>query len=86
MVSLDDTESNRAFAESVGAAFPVLSDPTRKAAQAYGVVSAGGRYPKRWTFYIDQSGIIRSIDKGVNPSSHGEDMVEQLKALGFPQR
>ncbi len=86
MVSLDEAEANRAFAESVGAAFPILSDPTQKAAQAYGVVSPGGQYARRWTFYIDQKGIIRAIDKRVNPSSHGEDMVEQLKALGFPQR
>ena len=86
MVSLDDTEANRAFAESVGAAFPILSDPTRKAAQAYGVVSAGGRYPKRWTFYIDKQGVVRKIDKAVQPNEHGESVARTLQELGVPKK
>ena len=86
MVSLDNAEANKSFAESVGARFPILSDPSGQVAQAYGVLGPGGRYPKRWTFYIDRNGIIEFIDKKVSPSSHGEDMVKKLGELGFPLR
>jgi peroxiredoxin len=42
MVSLDPPERNREFADSLGAGFPVLSDPDGKAARAYGVLAPGG--------------------------------------------
>jgi peroxiredoxin Q/BCP len=50
MVSLDDAERNRAFAEGLKARHVVLSDPLKEAADAYGVVALGGLYARRWTF------------------------------------
>lgn len=85
MVSLDDVEKNRAFAESVGAGFVLLSDPERAVADRYGVIGLGGLYARRWTFYIDRDGLVRYIDKDVSPSSHGEDVVRKLGELGFPK-
>lgn len=86
MVSLDSPEKNRDFAASVGAGFVLLSDPGKQNAKKFGVLGLGGLYAKRWTFYIDSKGVIRYIDKQVNTSTHGEDVVSKLAELGFPKR
>lgn len=76
MVSLDSPEKNRAFAESVDADVTLLSDPTGTVARAYGVLAPSGKYARRWTFYIEGSGVIKRIDRDVSPASHGSDLVE----------
>ena len=86
MVSLDDPEKNLKFAESLDGNFPLLSDPEKVAAEAYGVLGFGGLYAKRWTFYIDVEGVIRHIEKDVETETAGADIVKQLSALGFPLR
>jgi peroxiredoxin Q/BCP len=86
MVSLDDPEKNREFAESLSAKQVVLSDPTKTAARAYGVTALGGLYARRWTFYIDPDGLIRYIDKDVRVESAGQDIARKLGELGFPRR
>ena len=85
MVSLDEPEQNRAFAESLGTTQTLLSDESGESAQAYGVSALGGMYAQRWTFYIDQDGVLRHIDKNVNVATAGQDIVSQLDALGFPK-
>lgn len=85
MVSLDDAEKNRAFAESLDARHAVLSDSGKVAAQSYGVVALGGLYARRWTFYVDAAGRVRYIDKDVNVSTAGQDIARRLEALGFPK-
>ena len=86
MVSLDTAERNRKFSESLDGNFPLLSDPEKKAAEAYTVLGVGGLFAKRWTFYIDLQGIIRHIDRSVNPAKHGSEIAAQLQALGFPRK
>ncbi len=86
MVSLDDAERNRAFAESLNAGLTLLSDPEGRAASAYGVTALGGLYARRWTFYIDREGVIRAIDKDVRVESAGQDIAAKLSELGFPRR
>ena len=83
MVSLDDAEKNKDFAESVGANFVLLSDPKKENAERYGVLAFGGLYAKRVTFYIDALGVIQYIDRDVETATHGEDIVEKLKELGL---
>jgi peroxiredoxin Q/BCP len=85
MVSLDEPEKNRAFAEELKAKHVVLSDPLKEAAEAYGVVGMGGLYSKRWTFYIDEAGRIRKIDKDVSVATAGQDIARNLETLGFPK-
>ena len=82
MASTDTLDENTAFAQTHGANFPILSDPEKSLWRAYGVLGFGG-YSRRWTFYIDQDGIIAKIDKSVKPQTAGEDIVTQLKALGW---
>jgi len=83
MVSLDEPDKNKAFAESLDSNFPVLSDPGKKVAKEYGVLALGGLYTRRWTFYIDSSGVIRHIDKSVSPATAGADIVRRLDQLAL---
>lgn len=39
MISVDDVETNTKFAQSLDADFPLLSDPSKRVAEAYGVVN-----------------------------------------------
>lgn len=80
--SVDDVETNRKFSESLGLDYPILSDPKKDAAKAYGVLGANG-LASRWTFFIGKDGKIAAIDQGVQPSSHGAAVVEQAKKLGW---
>jgi peroxiredoxin Q/BCP len=86
LVSLDAPERNAEFAKSLGAKHVLLSDPLAEAAKAYGVVGDGGLFAKRWTFYIDASGVIREIDTRVSTADAGEVMARKLAELGFPKR
>lgn len=84
MASTDSAEDNRGFAEKNEASFPILSDPSKEMSRAYGVLSMLG-FANRWTFYIDAQGIIRKIDKDVDPRTAGADLVGNLEALGVPR-
>ena len=86
MVSLDTAERNREFAESLGADFPILSDPGGSVARLYGVLSESGSYALRHTVYIDRDGIVRHVDKKVNAAQHGSDIAAALARLGFLRR
>jgi len=78
--SVDTPELNKKFAESLDLDYPILSDPDKTVAKAYGVMSARG-FANRWTFYIDKEGIIRAIDKSVNAPQAGPDVAAKLKEL-----
>ncbi len=63
-----------------------MSDPTKKVAEAYGVVNAERELPFRWTFYIGEDGKILYIDKGVKAAEHGKDVAAKLKELGVAKK
>jgi len=90
MISVDTLEDNKAFAEKEHADFPMLANPDKKVAFAYGVINPEAppdrQFARRWTFYIDPSGKIAFIDKMVHPATSGEDIVAKLKELGVPQK
>jgi len=79
--SCDGIETNRAFAESLSLDYPILSDPEKTTAAAYGVLGVLG-FAARTTFYIDAAGKIAFIDSDVHPSSHGKDVARKLAELG----
>ena len=83
MASVDPLEDNAGFAAKEGADFPLLSDPTKATAQAYGVLNPRG-YANRHTFYIDASNTIVAIDRSVAPATSAEDMASTLAQLGAP--
>ena len=90
MISVDTLADNKAFAEKEHADFPLLANPDKKVALAYGVISADTpperQFAKRWTFYIDPAGKIAAIDKAIKPGSSGEDIVKNLTELKVPTK
>ncbi len=83
--SVDSPETNTKFAESLGLDYPILSDPEKTTAKAYGVLRAPGGVANRWTFYIDKEGVIKEIDKKVqgNTAKAGEVVADKIKSLGI---
>ncbi|MCA9085525.1 MAG: peroxiredoxin [Planctomycetaceae bacterium] len=80
--SCDTVEDNTAFSKKLELDYPILSDPEKKVAEAYGVVHEGRPNPERWTFIIGEDGLIKAIDKGVKTTTHAEDVAAKLKELG----
>ena len=60
---------------------PILSDPTKKTAEAYGVVHEGRPVAERWTFYIGPDGVVKAVDQKVNTKEHAKDIAKQLEAI-----
>ena len=79
--STDSVETNTKFAESLDLDFPILSDPTKQTARAYGVLGMLG-FASRATVYIGADGRLLAIDRHVSARTHGPDVVAALKKLG----
>jgi peroxiredoxin Q/BCP len=84
--SIDDAETNKKFAESLQLDYPILSDPEKAVAEAYGVLGMGGAYASRHTVYIGADGKILEIDRKVSASSAGPDVAAKLEQLGVAKR
>src|SRR6476469_2476243 len=84
---LDGAQGNKAFAETHKADFPLLSDPTKETAKAYGVLAERG-FANRWTVYIGKDGRIQAIDKDVanRLATSAEDMAAKLGELKTPMK
>ena len=63
-ISVDSREKNKAFAQSLGVAFPILSDEEKKVSRAYDVLMPVIRWANRVTFVIDKQGVIHEVIKG----------------------
>jgi peroxiredoxin len=64
-ISTDNGPSQKAFAESLGLSFPLLSDfVDRHVSQEYGVFMPKYGIANRVTFVIDQEGKISFIESG----------------------
>jgi len=80
--SCDTVKDNTAFAEKLMLDYPILSDPEKKTAKAYGILSARG-FSDRVTFIINQDGKLAHVEEKVNVDSHGKDLAKRLKELEF---
>ena len=80
MVSVDDAETNTRFAKEHEADFPIMADPEKTVANAYGVLGTTG-LARRWTFYIGGDGKILYIEKKVAPATAGDDLATKLAEL-----
>ena len=81
--SIDDAETNRKFAESLQLDYPILSDPEKTVARAYGVLEPKGRYSLRHTIYIGPDGKVLFVDRDVATKTAGADVAARLKELGI---
>lgn len=84
--TFDGDKGNRAFADSLKADYPILSDPDGSAAKAYGIYNIGHNSAARVTFYIDRDGKIAAIDDKVDTKNAGSDVVAKLKTLGVAEK
>ena len=85
MVSVDSIEENKRFSEEHQTKFPLLCDTNQSVTKLYGVgvKYEGQLYADRWTIYIDKEGIVRKVDKKVQPNTAGPDMLKAFSELGF---
>ena len=85
-VSRDSAASHRKFAEKHGLPFVLLSDPERRAIEAYGVWQEKKNYGKvsmgvvRSTFIIGPDGIVQKAMPKVKPDTNAEDVLKFLRA------
>ena len=86
MASVDPLEDSKGFAKETAADFPLLSDPTKETARAYGVLMPVVNIAKRHTFYIGKDGRILKIDTDIKPETSAEDMAKTLGELGVAKR
>lgn len=84
-MSVDTPEENAKFAEHVEADYPILADPSKETAKAYGVLGGSG-FASRWTYYIDIDGRILHIEKAVKVATAGPDVAAKLGELKIDRR
>lgn len=83
-VSMDDAASHEKFKEKHSLNFTLLSDPDKKAIEAYGAWGKkmfGKEGVLRRTFVINPEGTVVKVYGRVTPLGHGEQIVTDLKAL-----
>jgi peroxiredoxin Q/BCP len=82
-VSLDNTESHKAFAENHSLPFPLLADTEGTTSAIYGVKTRmfGMTVAKRQTFIISPDGKIAKHYAKVNPDKHSAEVLADLKVL-----
>jgi peroxiredoxin Q/BCP len=85
-ISVDSAEKNKEFGESLRLDYPLLSDPEKRVAKAYGVLMPVVGLAKRWTFYIGKDGTILHVDRDVDVKTAGADLAARLAALGVGRR
>lgn len=84
-VSKDSVASHVKFAEKHSLPFILLSDPDRKAIEAYGVWQEKKNYGKvsmgvvRSTFIIDENGIVEKVMPKVKPDTNAAEILAYLK-------
>ena len=86
MASVDTPEENEGFAQKEGADFPILSDPSKQVATAYGVIPEGKQVAARHTIYIGPDGKILFIDLAPGTAKAGETVVAKLEELGVKKK
>ncbi|MFQ5547576.1 MAG: peroxiredoxin [Woeseia sp.] len=82
-VSLDDVVSHKAFADKHDLPFPLLADADGTTSDAYGVKTRkfGMTMAKRQTFIIDPNGRVAKHYAKVDPDTHSQQVLEDLKVL-----
>ena len=86
-VSVDSVASHQRFKEKYGLTFPLLSDPEKRLAEAYGVSKLKSLYGRsflgieRTTIVIDEAGRIAKIFPKVRVEGHVDDVLHVIESL-----
>lgn len=82
-VSVDDGKSHAEFAKKYNLPFPLLSDKDGVVAKQYGALSdfLVIKMAKRYTFLIDDNGVLRKSYLSVDTSRHSQQIIDDLMAM-----
>lgn len=82
-ISPDPPQRQAAFADKEALDYPLLSDPDRSIARAFGVKRPGPLFNRRTTFIIDTNRtILDVIASETNMHTHADAALEVLKSRG----
>lgn len=79
-VSTDDAASHKEFAQEHELPFPLIADPDRTWATAFGVGSMLGM-SERVSFLIDPKGVVVAQYPDVDPGVHASQVLDDVKRL-----
>jgi peroxiredoxin Q/BCP len=90
-VSVDNVETQCAFAKAEQVEFPLLGDPERRLSGLFGVLWPLVRLDRRVTFVLGPEGVVENvIQHEVRVSQHLDDVLQTLEKTGraaaVPQR
>ncbi len=77
-VSVDDTDSHKAFTEKFHLNFPLLSDMGGTVSKAYDAFRPEKGNSARVTAIIDKEGKIKKVFPQVNPEGHSQEVLKYL--------
>jgi len=81
-VSADPVDRQKDFDDRNDLGFPLLSDPDREVAKAFGVKRLGPLPSKRATFVIDTDRrLVKAIRSETNMTTHADQALEALRSL-----
>jgi peroxiredoxin Q/BCP len=78
-VSADSSESHQQFREKYQLPFPLLVDTEKTLINLFG--ANGTDFPKRTTFLIDDSGMIRKIYTGIDCKAHAAEIEKDRNSM-----
>jgi peroxiredoxin Q/BCP len=86
-VSADDVADQQAFDQKYGLNLPLIADTDKKVIESYGVwgerVRPDGTKTigvRRWTFLIDEKGVLSKVYQDVTPDTHAAEILKDLDA------
>jgi peroxiredoxin len=85
-VSVDEASGARGqktFAGYLHLNFPLLPDPGHQLCLLYGSVLSTDQMSSRMSVLIDKNGIVRWIDKQIDPRHYGDDVLAKMRELGM---
>jgi peroxiredoxin len=85
-VSVDPAGGERGqleFAKFINLPYPMLPDEGRNVCLLYGAAQAPNQLALRQSVLIDRDGVVRWIDRAINPETHGQDVLVKINALGL---
>ncbi len=77
-ISVDPLDAQEKFTEKEHLTYPLLADPEKETAKAYGVLSPRG-FANRVTFVIDKKGVVRQIYPNANATKNAEEVLDWVK-------
>lgn len=78
-ISKDSPASHAKFREKYELPFILLSDPEKRAIEAYG--ATGMLFSKRITYVVDPQGSIVAVYPNVDPAGHAIELLRDIKEL-----